>query len=489
MEKVILILYAVPLAFVFSYSIVQLSLVVHYLRRKKRANLSLHVVDNEEYPFVTIQLPVYNELYVVERLIDAVASIDYPKEQFEIQVLDDSTDESIALIQIKVSEWQAKGIQIQHICRSNRQGFKAGALANGLTNAKGEFLAIFDADFVPKSDFLTRTLPHFANKNVGVVQTRWSHLNEDYSLLTRLQAFGLDAHFSIEQSGRNAGEYFINFNGTAGIWRKTCIEDAEGWQSDTLTEDLDLSYRAQLKGWQFVYLEDVTSPSELPVEINAIKSQQFRWMKGAAECTRKHVWAVLKAPQLSLSTKIHALFHLLNSTTFIWTIWLSLLSVPMLWIQNYFQHYPNLSLLSGLFQLSLLNLALFYATSFLKHHSWQNFIWQFPIFLAFMMGLSLHNALAVIEGYIGKKTPFIRTPKFNIRKHQDQWTKNKYLKRKLSVVTFFEGFLTLYFLFAVFMAFQLQDYKVLPLHIILSIGFGSVFWYTLVHNRLQNTEQ
>ncbi len=486
MEKVILILYAVPLTFVFSYSIVQLSLVVHYLRRKKRANTSLQVIDNKGYPFVTIQLPVYNEFYVVERLIDAVASIDYPKEQFEIQVLDDSTDESIALIQIKVREWQAKGIKIQHICRSNRKGFKAGALANGLTSAKGEFLAIFDADFVPKPDFLIKTLPHFANTNVGVVQTRWSHLNEEYSLLTRLQAFGLDAHFNIEQSGRNAGGYFINFNGTAGVWRKTCIEDAGGWQSDTLTEDLDLSYRAQLKGWKFVYLENVTSPAELPVEINAIKSQQFRWMKGAAECTRKHSWAVLKAPKLSLSTKIHAIFHLLNSTTFIWTIWLSLLSVPMLWIQNYFKHYPNLFLLSGLFQVSLLNLALFYATSFLKHHTWKNFLWQFPIFLAFMMGLSLHNAIAVIEGYIGKKTPFIRTPKFNIREHHDNWVQNKYIRGKLSVVNFFEGFLALYFTFAVFMAFQLQDYKVLPLHLILSIGFGSICWYTIAHNRLQN---
>lgn len=486
MEKVILILYAVPLTFVFSYSIVQLSLVVHYLRRKKRANTSLQVIDNKGYPFVTIQLPVYNEFYVVERLIDAVASIDYPKEQFEIQVLDDSTDESIALIQIKVREWQAKGIKIQHICRSNRKGFKAGALANGLTSAKGEFLAIFDADFVPKPDFLIKTLPHFANTNVGVVQTRWSHLNEEYSLLTRLQAFGLDAHFNIEQSGRNAGGYFINFNGTAGVWRKSCIEDAGGWQSDTLTEDLDLSYRAQLKGWKFVYLENVTSPAELPVEINAIKSQQFRWMKGAAECTRKHSWAVLKAPKLSLSTKIHAIFHLLNSTTFIWTIWLSLLSVPMLWIQNYFKHYPNLFLLSGLFQVSLLNLALFYATSFLKYHTWKNFLWQFPIFLAFMMGLSLHNAIAVIEGYIGKKTPFIRTPKFNIREHHDNWVQNKYIRGKLSVVNFFEGFLALYFTFAVFMAFQLQDYKVLPLHLILSIGFGSVCWYTIAHNRLQN---
>lgn len=254
--------------------------------RKRKSSIQ-HPPLSFEFPLVTVQLPIYNELYVVERLIDAVCLFEYPKNRLEIQVLDDSTDETVSIIAQKVRLYKAQGFDIQHIRRSSRDGFKAGALAYGLTAAKGEFIAIFDADFIPHPDFLTTTIPHFENATVGVVQTRWVHLNESYSLITQLQAFGLDGHFIVEQGGRNAAGHFINFNGTAGVWRKSCILDAGGWSAQTLTEDLDLSYRAQLRGWQFVYLENVETPAELPATMPALKSQQYRWMKGAPNAPAK----------------------------------------------------------------------------------------------------------------------------------------------------------------------------------------------------------
>jgi cellulose synthase/poly-beta-1,6-N-acetylglucosamine synthase-like glycosyltransferase len=269
----VLVLFALCMSFVFAYSIVQLNLVINYLKSKK--NIKPVTPPINELPFVTVQLPVYNELYVVERLIDKICEFDYPLDKLEIQVLDDSNDETVELIEHKVNYYRNKGFDIQHIRRKERVGYKAGALKYGTSICKGEFIAIFDADFLPKSDFLLKTVPHFNQKNIGVVQTRWGFTNSNYSALTSLQSFGLNAHFSIEQVGRNYNHHFINFNGTAGVWRKKCIIDAGGWESDTLTEDLDLSYRAQLKGWTFLYLEDVISPSELPVEMNALKQQQL----------------------------------------------------------------------------------------------------------------------------------------------------------------------------------------------------------------------
>ena len=266
------------------YAIAQLNLLFNYLKAKKKKDTSekFDFSNKEEIPFVTIQLPVYNELYVMERLLKNIAKIDYPYEKLEIQVLDDSTDESIETTAEQIKIIKEKGIDIQHIKRSNRQGFKAGALKEGLKTAKGEFIAIFDADFLPKSDWLYQTVPYFKNSEIGVIQTRWGHINRDYSTLTRIQAFALDAHFTLEQVGRNSKSHFINFNGTAGLWRKKCIYDAGNWEGDTLTEDLDLSYRAQLKNWKFKYLVDVVTPAELPVVISAARSQQFRWNKGGA---------------------------------------------------------------------------------------------------------------------------------------------------------------------------------------------------------------
>jgi len=275
------LIFLICLLIIFGYALVQGTLAVLYLKaKKKNAEKPKALID---FPIVTIQLPVFNEKYVVDRLIKTVVQMDYPKDKLEIQILDDSTDETSEIIAKRVQEYAKLGFLITHVQRTNRVGFKAGALAEGLTRVKGEFIAIFDADFIPDKDFLKKTLPHFSDLKVGVVQTRWEHLNRNSSLLTKLQAFALDAHFSVEQTGRNSHHHFINFNGTAGIWRRETIVEAGGWENDTLTEDLDLSYRAQMIGWRFVYLEDVHSPAELPIAISALKNQQFRWVKGGAE--------------------------------------------------------------------------------------------------------------------------------------------------------------------------------------------------------------
>jgi len=356
----VLIIFAICMGFIFLYSLVQLSLIINYLKAKKKVRKEISAINEEELPVITVQLPIYNELYVVERLIECVCNFDYPKDKLEIQVLDDSDDESVDVIAKKVHVYQLEGFDIKQIKRVDRIGYKAGALKHGTKLCKGEFIAIFDADFLPNRNFLTKALPHFINDKIGVVQTKWQYTNENYSFLTKVQAFGLNAHFSIEQVGRNFGNHFINFNGTAGIWRKSCIEDAGGWQPDTLTEDLDLSYRAQLKKWQFVYLEDLGSPSELPVEINALKAQQFRWTKGAAECVKKNLFQVIKSKNVRFKTKIHAIFHLMNSSIFLFIMALSILSLPLIIVKAGFTDMNWLLQLSSVFMISWFILGLFY---------------------------------------------------------------------------------------------------------------------------------
>jgi len=301
LETVIIVIYTISLIIIFAYSLSQLNLLFNYLRaqRKKDDAVLFNFKDPAQIPFVTIQLPVYNELYVMERLLDNIALLDYPADKLEIQVLDDSTDESFETTRNHIKRLSDKGLDIKHVTRTDRSGFKAGALKEGLKVAKGEFIAIFDADFLPEPNWLQRTVPYFKDRNIGVVQTRWGHINRDYSLLTKVQAFALDAHFTLEQVGRNSKGHFINFNGTAGLWRKQCIEDAGNWEGDTLTEDLDLSYRAQLKNWKFKYLEDVETPAELPVVISAARSQQFRWNKGGAENFQKMSRKVLTSKTIS----------------------------------------------------------------------------------------------------------------------------------------------------------------------------------------------
>lgn len=477
-EYLVIVLYSLSLLFIFMFSLGQLHLTWHYLRSKKNP-----VKKNEritDLPSVTVQLPIYNEKYVVERLIDAVCQFDYPSELLEIQVLDDSNDDTVVIAEKKINEWSAKGMDIKHIRRPDRKGFKAGALEYGLERAKGEFIAIFDSDFLPKPDFVRRTVAEFTNE-VGLVQTKWGHLNREYSLLTRLQAFGLDAHFSIEQSGRSHAGSFINFNGTGGIWRKTTIIDAGGWSADTLTEDLDLSYRAQIKGWKFKFLEDCVAPAELPVIMPAIKSQQYRWNKGAAETAKKNLGKVFGS-KINFWNKLHAVFHLFNSSVFVCLLLASILSIPMLYIKD---ANPELSLLFNLgsiFLIGFFSIAFFYWVSSknsFPHDTKKQYFKIFPMFLIVSMGLSLHNGLAVLEGLLGFKSPFIRTPKFNITDKKESWKGNVYIKPSFTWLTLLEGLLCLYFIGGIVVGINLHDWGLIIFHVMLAMGFGSVFYHSV----------
>lgn len=477
MELTIAILYSLSLLYIFLFSLGQLHLTWVYRRGRGSAPEVPHVKFE---PMVTIQLPVYNEKYVVERLLAATSQMKYPKDKLEIQLLDDSTDETTNIILKKIESLRPQGLDIKLIHRENRAGFKAGALDHGLQSARGECIVIFDADFVPQPDFLQQTLSYFTDPAIGMVQTRWGHLNRDYSLLTQLQAFGLDAHFSIEQIARNTSGSFINFNGTCGVWRKQCIIDAGGWKFDTLTEDLDLSYRAQLKGWKFRYLEDVSTPGELPVIMPAIKSQQYRWNKGGAETARKVFGAVLHS-DFSFKNKVHAFFHLFNSSVFVCVLIAALLSVPMLFIKARHPEVRWLFNLGIIFLVGFLSIALFYWTAIKRFHTpaLGKFLKLFPGFLIVSMGLSLHNGLAVLEGLIGRKTSFIRTPKFNVTDLKESWKGNSYVKTRVNWITLMEGVLCLYFVSGIAAGLILHDSGLMFFHLMLALGFGSVFYFSV----------
>ncbi len=490
LETTIIIIYTVALLMIFAYALAQLNLLFNYLASKKHKDHSerFNFSNLEEIPYVTIQLPVYNEMYVMERLLDNIAKIDYPKEKLEIQVLDDSTDETVETTREQIEKIKATGLDIQHITRTDRTGYKAGALKEGLKIAKGEYIAIFDSDFLPEEDWLKRTIPYFKNPEIGVVQTRWGHINRNYSILTKIQAFALDAHFTLEQVGRNSKGHFINFNGTAGVWRKDCILDAGNWEGDTLTEDLDLSYRAQLKNWKFKYLEDVETPAELPVVISAARSQQFRWNKGGAENFKKMLWRVLKNQNISAKTKVHGLLHLLNSTMFLNILIVAVLSIPMLYIKNEYAHLKSYFLVMSFFVISTLIFFICYWFMYKNIYgggikNFVNYIGMFFVFFSIAMGFSLHNTIAVLEGHLGKKSEFVRTPKFNISKFKDNLKKNKYIKKTVSVHVIFEGLLMLYFAFGMYSAFivgdQGGDFGLFPFHLMLFLGFGFVFFKSL----------
>ncbi|AQS93848.1 glycosyl transferase family 2 [Polaribacter sp. BM10] len=487
LEYIVIIIYSISLLLILMYAIAQLNLLFNYLKARKKEDTSekLDFSNPKEIPFVTIQLPVYNELYVMKRLLKNIAKIEYPLDKLEIQVLDDSTDESVETTAKHIKEIQDKGIDIQHIQRTNRQGFKAGALKEGLKIAKGEFIAIFDADFLPQKDWLLQTVPYFKNENIGVVQTRWGHINRNYSTLTKIQAFALDAHFTLEQVGRNSKGHFINFNGTAGVWRKECIYDAGNWEGDTLTEDLDLSYRAQLKNWKFKYLEHVETPAELPVIISAARSQQFRWNKGGAENFQKMMKRVIKSDNVSLKTKIHSLLHLLNSSMFTCIFLVAVLSIPMLYIKNEYEHLKIYFYVMSFFVVSSLIFFICYWHMYKNIYGsgFKNFIKYIGAFFTFFsiaMGFSLHNTIAVLEGHLGKKSEFVRTPKFNIKTIKDGWKNNKYIKKKPSIHVVLEGILAIYFVFGMYSAFvvgnQGGDFGLFPFHFMLFVGFSYVFF-------------
>ncbi len=483
---IIIAIYSIALVLIFFYSLAQLNLLVNYLGNKKINSVApkFNLLDPREIPYVTIQLPIYNEEYVVQRLLENIAKIEYPKSKLEIQVLDDSTDDSVHDTAARIRDLQELGLDIQHIRRENRQGYKAGALKEGLAVAKGDFIAIFDADFLPDTDWLKKTIIYFKDEEIGVVQTRWGHINRDYSTLTRIQAFALDAHFTLEQVGRNSKGHFINFNGTAGIWRKECILDAGNWEGDTLTEDLDLSYRAQLKNWKFKYLEDVETPAELPVVISAARSQQFRWNKGGAENFRKSVWSVITAKNISFKTKFHGVMHLLNSSMFLCVFLVAVLSIPMLYIKNLYGHLGWIFEVTGFFIISTVILFICYWFTYksVQESSFDKFIDYIKLFFTFfsvVLGFSLHNTMAVIEGHMGKRSEFVRTPKFNINSLTDSWKGNKYLAKKLSPNMILEFGLMLYFLFGMYSAIPLNDFGLFPFHFMLFLGFGFVFFNSL----------
>jgi len=490
LESIIIVIYSIALAIIFLYALAQLNLLFNYLRaRKKNENCpKFDLTKAEEVPYVTIQLPVYNELYVMERLLNNIAQIDYPKQKLEIQVLDDSTDESFEANAAQIKKIQESGVDIQHVTRENRIGFKAGALKEGLKTAKGEFIAIFDADFLPGKNWLQNTIPYFKDPEIGVVQTRWGHINRDYSILTRVQAFALDAHFTLEQVGRNSEGHFINFNGTAGVWRRECIINSGNWEGDTLTEDLDLSYRAQLKNWKFKYLEEVETPAELPVVMSAVRTQQFRWNKGGAENFQKMSWKVLKNKNTSFKTKLHGIIHLLNSTMFLNILIVAVLSIPMLYIKNEYAHLRTYFIVMSFFVISTLIFFICYWFTYRNIYGggisrFFEYVGMFFVFFSVAMGFSLHNSVAVLEGHFGKKSEFIRTPKFNINTLKDSWKGNKYLKKKISPHVILEGILMLYFAFGMYSAFvvgdQGGDFGLFPFHLMLFVGFGYVFFKSL----------
>lgn len=449
--------------------------VLAYLHTRKRTGKK---PDFSFCPTVTVQLPVYNELYVVERLIRKVAALNYPKEKLEIQVLDDSTDETTDIIQRCVREFRDRGLNIYSIHRKKRDGYKAGALKEGLRSAHGEFVAVFDADFLPDSDFLTKCIPHFSAPRVGMVQTRWGHINENYSLLTKVIAIGIDGHFQIEQDSRYSSGLFLNFNGTAGIWRRQCIEDAGGWQDDTLTEDLDLSYRAQLRGWKLVFLGDVVSPAEVPVQINAFKRQQFRWAKGSIQCSRKLLPGLLSS-EFSIFKKFQALVHLTYYAVHPLMVMLLLLILPIIMLSG--QH------LSTLYYLNFLSIGAFgplsmYAISQRElYKGWKTRMKYLPVLTFLGTGISANNTKAVIEGLFNRKGTFQRTPKFGIETDTDEWEGKKY-KLSFPMITVIEAGLGAYALVALYFSLRAGSYFLVPFLSLYVIGYFYVSGLTIMHS-------
>lgn len=484
----VIAIYLICLILIGIYASQALVLLHSYRRElKSRKNPSPRKLSDSNLPPITIQLPLYNERYVVEKLIRTVGHLEYPKDKLEIQVLDDSTDDSRTVTASVIEEVRQEGVDIKHVIREDRTGFKAGALKEGLKSAKGEFIVIFDADFLPERDWLLRVLAYFDDERIGLVQTRWGFTNETDSLLTKIQSLALNYHFTLEQSGRNAKGFFMNFNGTAGMWRKQCILDAGNWEGDTLTEDLDLSFRAQMKEWQFRYAEDVVTPSQLPVVISAAKSQQYRWNKGAAENFQKMKTKLVGASHLPAATRFHALVHLLNSSMFLLILIVAILSFPVL----YFKvegRFDTFFLVSGIFTVSTLIFFGVYWYAYRRIYrserlSFLKFLYLFLAFFSVAMGFAVNNTLAVLRGHARQRSEFIRTPKFASSGNGRSF-RNAYLSRQISPTTWVEGLLMVYFGLAVVWTLLFtkgpEDWGMLPFHLMLLFGFGFVFISSIV---------
>jgi len=454
---------------------------LHLLRLYRRAGrVRAPLPEPASWPVVTIQLPVFNERYVIERLLDAAAAVDYPRDRFEIQVLDDSTDETSEIAASKCAELRARGVDVVHLRRRDRAGYKAGALGLGLTRARGELLAIFDADFVPPPGILRAMVPHFEDQGVGMVQARWQHLNREYSVLSQVQAISLDAHFLIEHAARMHGERYFNFNGTAGILRKRCVLEAGGWQSDTLTEDLDLSYRAQIRGWRFVFAPDIGCPGELPVEMNAFKAQQHRWVKGSIQVARK-LLPVIWRSDATLGVKLEATFHLTINVPYVLVLLLSLIVYPVVMAR-----YESRSILFTVADSILLLAAtcpvlLYFVTAQREPgKSWLRRLRYIPFVLALGIGLAVNNTRAVLEGLRGASGSFHRTPKFQIEGRRGRWRGKRY-RAPVSVWALLEIALGCYFAWAMVQSARAGWYAPLPFFFLYFFGFFYVGGLSLTH--------
>ena len=476
----LLIPYFVVLIWLATYGIHRYTLVYLYYKNKKNCT-SEPEKRFADLPRVTVQLPIFNEQFVVDRLLQAVCRLDYPREKLEIQVLDDSTDETVEVARDLVEHYASQGYPISYHHRTNRSGFKAGALHEGLQSAKGEFVAIFDADFVPPADFLQRTIHHFTDAKVGMVQTRWTHINRNYSFLTEVEAILLDGHFVLEHSGRARSNVFFNFNGTAGVWRRRAIDDAGGWQHDTLTEDTDLSYRAQLKGWKFVYRQDVECPAELPVEMTAFKTQQARWAKGLIQTGKKILPRVLKSEQ-PFHVKLESWYHLTANISYPLMVILSVLLLPAMIIRFYQGWFQMLYIDVPLFLASTFSISSFYLVSQreLFPKTWPRALLYLPFLMALGIGLTITNTFAVIEALIGKQTAFARTPKYRVETKKDKVKAVKYRKR-LGWVPWIELLIGSYFALTVYYALQNENYLTVPFLLLFVVGY----WYTGLMSLLQ----
>ena len=445
-------------------------------RRKPETNGCL-----DQLPHVTIQLPIFNELYVVRRLIESVSKINYPKELLQIQILDDSTDETRKICAEEESKLKAAGYDVELIQREDREGFKAGALENGMHSAKGEYIYILDADFVPGPEVLHQMIHFFTDERVGMIQTRWGHINRKYSILTRVQALFLDGHHAVEQTARSRSGRFFNFNGTAGIWRKSAIVDSGGWEHDTITEDLDLSYRAQMKGWKFIYLADVVTPAELPPDMNGFKTQQHRWAKGSIQTCRKILGRVLRS-DLPWIIKFEAIAHLTANFAYLLLILLCVLVNPAMhpesgWVRTVLLDIP-------IFCATTISVGLFYVTAQIAINpsplKWIREILYLPVLLAIGIGMSINNGKAVLEAILGKESDFVRTPKYGIEKKDKAFSQSKYRALK-SVAPLFEILFFLYFSYLVIHAAANSNWFVLPFLVLFQLGFFIVAYGSLRH--------
>ena len=467
-ETLILAVYFFVLVILAVYGWHRYYLVYLYMKNKNRQPVPAGPL--ETLPRVTVQLPIYNEMYVADRLIDAVCRIDYPRDLLEIQVLDDSTDETTGVAQQAVRRNADIGINIVYLHRTDRTGYKAGALEAGLKVATGEYVAIFDADFIPTVDFLQRTVPFFVDPKIAMVQARWGHINQDYSLLTKIQSILLDGHFVLEHGGRNRSGHFFNFNGTAGIWRRTAISDAGGWQHDTLTEDLDLSYRAQLRGWKFVFLQDLVAPAEVPVEMNSFKSQQHRWAKGSIQTCRKLLPQILRS-NLPIGVKAEAFFHLTANFNYLLMCVLSVLMAPSMVIRFNMGWYEMLLIDVPLFFAATASVANFYMVCQRELHTdWTTRLKYLPFLMSIGIGLTVNNTRAVLEALFNKESEFARTPKYRIEADADEWVGKKY-RQNFVVQPMIELALGLYFTATVFYALANGIYGTVPFLILFQIGF------------------